>query len=150
MSTREMLGIFPGFLEGLTEVFAPGRPPGYSRGRPRDIRPQNLLSGCVVFLISDSLMLQAHFHKLSCENFCETTYSKSHLGGMESHLSLLRTLLLPEVGVVRLGHELQSSEGIRQLSLYISISLSLPHYHLRVFPFYLVFTLHLLLLLFRV
>ena len=32
-------------FEGLTEVFAPGRPPGYSRGRPPDIRPQNLLSG---------------------------------------------------------------------------------------------------------
>ena len=31
--------------EGLTEVFAPGRPPGYPRGRPPDIRPQNLLFG---------------------------------------------------------------------------------------------------------
>ena len=29
--------------EGLTEVFAPGRPPGSPCGRPRDIRPQNLL-----------------------------------------------------------------------------------------------------------
>ena len=32
-------------FEGLTEVFAPGRPPGYPRGRPRDIRPENLLFG---------------------------------------------------------------------------------------------------------
>ena len=36
---------FPGFREGLTEVFAPGRPPGYPRRRPPDIRPQNLLFG---------------------------------------------------------------------------------------------------------
>ena len=28
-------------FEGLAEVFAPGRPPGYPCGRPRDIRPQN-------------------------------------------------------------------------------------------------------------
>ena len=35
----EMLG-FQDF-QGLTEVFAPGRPPGYARGRPRDIRPRN-------------------------------------------------------------------------------------------------------------
>ena len=34
-------------FEGLTEVFAPGRPLGYPRGRPRDIRPQNLLFGLV-------------------------------------------------------------------------------------------------------
>ena len=40
----EMLVFFQDF-EGLTEVFAPGRPPGYPRGRPRDIRPQNLLFG---------------------------------------------------------------------------------------------------------
>ena len=32
-------------FEGLTEVFAPGCPPGYPRGRPLDIRPQNLLFG---------------------------------------------------------------------------------------------------------
>ena len=32
-------------FEGLTEVFAPGRPPGYPRGRPRHILPQNLLFG---------------------------------------------------------------------------------------------------------
>ena len=32
-------------FEGLTEVFAPGRPPGYPHGRPRDIRPQDLLFG---------------------------------------------------------------------------------------------------------
>ena len=32
-------------FEGLTEVFAPGRPPGYPRGRPRDVWPQNLLFG---------------------------------------------------------------------------------------------------------
>ena len=32
-------------FEGLTEVFAPGRPPRYPRGRLRDIRPQNLLFG---------------------------------------------------------------------------------------------------------
>ena len=32
-------------FEGLTEVFAPGRPPGYPRGRPQDIWPQNLLFG---------------------------------------------------------------------------------------------------------
>ena len=34
-------------FEGLTEVFAPGRPPGYPRGRPPDIRPQNLLFGLI-------------------------------------------------------------------------------------------------------
>ena len=34
-------------FEGLTEVFAPGRPPGYPRGRPLDIRPQNLLFGLI-------------------------------------------------------------------------------------------------------
>ena len=32
-------------FEGLTEVFAPGRPQGYPRGRPPDIRLQNLLFG---------------------------------------------------------------------------------------------------------
>ena len=31
--------------EGLTEVFAPRRPPGYPCGRPQDVRPQNLLFG---------------------------------------------------------------------------------------------------------
>ena len=40
----EMLVFFQNF-EGLTEVFAPGRPPGYPRGRPPDVRPQNLLFG---------------------------------------------------------------------------------------------------------
>ena len=40
----EMLVFFQDF-EGLTEVFVSGRPLGYSRGRPRDIRPQNLLFG---------------------------------------------------------------------------------------------------------
>ena len=30
-------------FEASTEVFAHGRPPGYPRGRPPDIRPQNLL-----------------------------------------------------------------------------------------------------------
>ena len=37
---------FQDFFEGLTEVFAPGRPPGYPRGRPRDIRPQTYSLGC--------------------------------------------------------------------------------------------------------
>ena len=32
-------------FEGLAEAFAPRRPPGYPRGRPRDIWPQNLLFG---------------------------------------------------------------------------------------------------------
>ena len=35
---------FQGF-QGLTEVFAPGRLPGYPHGRPRDIQPQNLPFG---------------------------------------------------------------------------------------------------------
>ena len=43
MSTPKCL-FFQDF-QGLTEVFAPGRPPGYPRGRPRDVRPQNLLFG---------------------------------------------------------------------------------------------------------
>ena len=33
-------------LAGLTEVFARGRPPGYPRGCPRDIRPQTYSVGC--------------------------------------------------------------------------------------------------------
>ena len=32
-------------FEGLTDSFAPGRPPGYPRGRPREFWPQNLLFG---------------------------------------------------------------------------------------------------------
>ena len=44
----EMLVFFQDF-EGLTKVFAPGRPPGYPRGRPLDIRPQNLLFGLLFF-----------------------------------------------------------------------------------------------------
>ena len=41
----EILG-FPGF-RGPDRSFCPRRPPGYPRGRPRDIRPQNLLFGLV-------------------------------------------------------------------------------------------------------
>ena len=44
MSAPKCLFFFQDF-EGLTEVFAPGRPPGYPRGRPLDIRPQDLLFG---------------------------------------------------------------------------------------------------------
>ena len=40
----EVLVFFQDF-EGPTEVFAPGRLPGYPCGRPPDIRPQNLLFG---------------------------------------------------------------------------------------------------------
>ena len=43
MSAPECL-LFQDF-EGLTEVFAPGRPPEYPRGHPQDVRPQNLLFG---------------------------------------------------------------------------------------------------------
>ena len=32
-------------FEGLTEVFAPERPPEHPRGRARDVRPQTLLFG---------------------------------------------------------------------------------------------------------
>ena len=32
--------------EGLTKVFAPGRPPGFPRGRPPDIRPKTYSLGC--------------------------------------------------------------------------------------------------------
>ena len=35
-------------FEGLTKVFAPGRPPGCPRGRPQDVQPQNLLFGLLV------------------------------------------------------------------------------------------------------
>ena len=35
-------------FEGLSEVFAPARPPGYPCGRPPDIRPQNLLFGLLL------------------------------------------------------------------------------------------------------
>ena len=45
----EMLVFFQGF-EGLTEVFAPGHLPGYPRGRPPDIQPQNLLFGLLFHL----------------------------------------------------------------------------------------------------
>ena len=44
MDVRTEMLFFQDF-EGLTEVFATARPPGYLRGRPRDIRPQNLLFG---------------------------------------------------------------------------------------------------------
>ena len=40
-------------FEGLTEVFAPGRPQGYPRGRPPDIQPQNLLFGLLLFSLPD-------------------------------------------------------------------------------------------------
>ena len=43
MSTPKSL--FFHHFEGLTEAFAPRRPPGYPRGRPRGIRPQNSLFG---------------------------------------------------------------------------------------------------------
>ena len=46
MDVRTEMLVFQDF-EGLTEVFAPGRPPGYPRGRPPDIRPQNLLFGLI-------------------------------------------------------------------------------------------------------
>ena len=46
MDVRTEMLVFQDF-EGLTEVFAPGRPPGYPRGRPQDIRPQNLLFGLI-------------------------------------------------------------------------------------------------------
>ena len=47
----EMLVFFQDF-ESLTEVSAPGRPPGYPCGRLPDIRPQNLLFGAAFpFLI---------------------------------------------------------------------------------------------------
>ena len=32
--------LFSQDFEGLTEVFAPGRPPEYPRGHPPDIQPQ--------------------------------------------------------------------------------------------------------------
>ena len=38
MDVRTEMLVFQDF-EGLTKVFAPGRPPGKPRGRPRDIRP---------------------------------------------------------------------------------------------------------------
>ena len=41
-------GLFFQDFEGLTEVFAPACPPGYPHGRPRDIRPQNLLFGLLL------------------------------------------------------------------------------------------------------
>ena len=40
MDVRIDMLVFQDF-EGLTEVFASGRPLGYPRGRPPDIRPQN-------------------------------------------------------------------------------------------------------------
>ena len=45
MDVRTEMLVFFQDLEGLTEIFAPGRLPGYPRGRLRDIRPQNLLFG---------------------------------------------------------------------------------------------------------
>ena len=37
-------------FEGLTEVFAPGRPPGYPRGRPPDVGPKTCSFCCFVVL----------------------------------------------------------------------------------------------------
>ena len=42
--------LFSQDFEGLTEVFAPGRPPGCPCARPQDIRPQNLLFGLLFFV----------------------------------------------------------------------------------------------------
>ena len=44
MDVRTEMLVFQDF-ERLTEVFAPGCPPGYPRGCPRESRPQNLLFG---------------------------------------------------------------------------------------------------------
>ena len=54
MDVRALKSLFFQDFEGLTEVFAPGRPPGYPRGRPRDIRPRIFL-GC--FSVPDLLLL---------------------------------------------------------------------------------------------
>ena len=40
-------------FEGLTEVFAPGRPPGYSCGCPRDIGPKTYPKGPKIEKIQD-------------------------------------------------------------------------------------------------
>ena len=45
MDVRTEILVFFQDFEGLTEVFAPGRPQGYPRGRPPDIQPKNLLFG---------------------------------------------------------------------------------------------------------
>ena len=45
MDFRTKMLVFFQDFEGLTEAFAPGRPPGYPRGRPQSIRPRNLLFG---------------------------------------------------------------------------------------------------------
>ena len=45
MSAPTCLFFFLQDFEGLTEAFAPGRPPGYLRGRQRDIRPRDLIFG---------------------------------------------------------------------------------------------------------
>ena len=45
MDVRTETLVFFQDFEGLTEVFAPGRPPGCPRGRLPDIRPQDLLFG---------------------------------------------------------------------------------------------------------
>ena len=55
MSAPKRLSFFFSLdFEGLTEAFAPGRPPGYTRGRPRGIRLQNLLFGLLFhFFVPD-------------------------------------------------------------------------------------------------
>ena len=50
MDVRAEMLVFQDF-EGLTEVFAPGRPPGYPRGRPQDIWPQTYSLGCFFLMI---------------------------------------------------------------------------------------------------
>ena len=48
----DMLVFFVQDFEGLTQVFATGRPPGNPRGRPPDIQPQNLLFGLPFLFLS--------------------------------------------------------------------------------------------------
>ena len=48
MDVRTEMLVFFQYFEGLTEAFAPGRPPGYPRGRLPDIRPQSVLFGLLL------------------------------------------------------------------------------------------------------
>ena len=65
LGSRTSAPLGPGILlffqdfEGLTEAFALGRPPGYPRGKLRDIQPQNLLLSKGPFRTKSSTALES-------------------------------------------------------------------------------------------
>ena len=82
-------------FERLTENFAPGRPPGYPRGRPLDIRPKTYSLGCF-FVLEVCVMhvgLQACMdHVLAHPNRCQEAEFSTCCGHGHGIVSLLWTL----------------------------------------------------------